>query len=135
MLLPLCRIVDQIVRPSNSETVSQRKPKEKDWQGHYCCVALFRNSSQPKEEWKRLWLAKLSFYSFPKHEKRKKEWIVKIYRGVSSTDTVYSEHCMSYDYINLIPKLQRVKCCHQFLHEIQLDTCVSVTHQKRLLSH
>ena len=104
-------------RPSGAKTVSLPKPKEKAWRGNYCCVPLCRNSSGQQEERERLGLSKISFHSFPKEEKRKKEWIVKIKRDAGANfkltkhTRICSEHFTCDDYAATIPDLPRARFC------------------------
>ena len=58
------------------DNLFDRVPKEKTWRENYCCVPLCRNSSGQREERERLGLQKISFHSFPKDDKMKKEWFV-----------------------------------------------------------
>ena len=104
-------------RPSVAKTVSLPKPKEKAWRGNYYCVPLCRNSSGQQEERERLGVPKISFHSFPKEEKRKKEWIVKIKRDAGANlkltkhTRICSEHFACDDYATMIPDLPRARFC------------------------
>ena len=132
---------------SGTKTASLPKPKEKTWRGNYCCVPLCHNSSGQQEERERLGLSKISFHSFPKEEKRKNEWIVKIKRDLGTNfkltkhTKICSEHFTRDDYAAMIPDLPRAKPCLKanavpsvFRWNVEIHQCTSNT-TKRLLSH
>ena len=105
--------------PLRQDNLFDRVPKEKTWRGNYCCVPLCRNSSGQREERERLGLQKISFHSFPKDDKMKKEWFVKIRRdpGINFTvnkhTKVCSEHFGPNDFVAAIPDFPTARACLQ----------------------
>ena len=107
----MCRVTFWSNR-AQTVTVPLPKPKEKAWQGNYCCVPICQNSSGQREE-------RLPFTRFPKMINERKSGLLRLYRRdpgtnfkVSKHTNICSEHFTSDDFVaTMITDLPRTKCC------------------------